>query len=88
MSQLMETKKLIAKEGLLTEYSRLAKAAHKLLDGGKVYIYNDEEDGNPENKFFTAEVVRPLPDGLMFISSAREIDEVLRNIEEYLNDWK
>lgn len=66
------------------EYNRIDKLLKTTYDG-ELYLFDDEEEGNPDNKFLTGEVILPFPDGLVFMTSAKELNEVLHNIEEYIN---
>lgn len=69
---------------LIQEYNRLKKVLKK-KDKANVYLFEDEEEGYPERKFITAEVQRPFPDGIVFISYANTIEEIIQNITDYLN---
>lgn len=76
----------IKQEGLDDELARLKRILQQL--NMKLIVFQDEEDGNPENKYFTAEIYLPRPDGLICITSSSSVDEVLRQIEEFINDYK
>lgn len=74
-------------EDLIKQFTRLKKIIKK-RDKAKVFLYEDEEDGYPENKFIAAEIQKPFPDGIIFIVMAKEIDEVIRQLEDYINYTK
>lgn len=74
-------------EDLIKQFTRLKKIIKK-RDKAKVFLYEDEEDGYPENKFIVAEIQKQFPDGIIFIAISRNIDEVIRQIEDYINYTK
>lgn len=78
--------KIIEQEGLQDELNRIKKLLRRFEMDLK--IYQDEEDGNPENKYLAANIYRPDPDGLVFIATANKLDEILRLIEDYINHYK
>lgn len=68
----------------IKEYRRLEKRIRRELKA-TVHLFRDEEDGNPENKFLTAELQKAFPDGIIFITSANTVEEIILNIREYLD---
>lgn len=86
-----KTKKLLRKAGLFDEYSRLTKMLRTKKRKSHIVIFEDEEIGNPEFKFYTLEVMNEVlykgtlsTYDLEFISSAQTLDEVLRECEDWL----
>lgn len=68
---------------LIQEYKRLKRLVKK-KEKANIFLFEDEEEGYPERKFITAEIQKPFPDGLVFIAYSDKLDEVLREIEDYI----
>lgn len=72
-------------KGLIANYKQLEKIIYNLFEA-KIFLFMDEDLDNPECKFLTAEIQKPFPDGIIFITMSNDIDEVLRNIEEFIEN--
>lgn len=68
---------------LIANYKQLEKIIYNLFEA-KIFLFMDEDLDNPECKFLTAEIQKPFPDGIIFISSSSELDEIIRSIEDYI----
>lgn len=79
-----QTKELVKTYGLEQEYERVNKIARK--NKARVIIFIDFEDGNPENLFFTAEIISVAKDGYDHLISNFNLDELLREVEEFFNE--
>lgn len=71
-------------EEIINHFKRIKKRLKK-EHKANVFLFEDEEEGYPERKFITAEVQKPFPDGLVFISYSDDIKEIMRNLDDYLN---
>lgn len=71
-------------EEIISHFKRIKKRLKK-EHMANVFLFEDEEEGYPERKFITAEVQKPFPDGLVFISYSDDIKEIMRNLDDYLN---
>lgn len=72
---------------LINQFLKLKKIIKKLYKA-RIFLYEDEEEGYPENKFIVAEIQKQFPDGIIFIAISRNIDEIIRQIEDYINYTK
>lgn len=84
-----EQKELFKDSGLYKEFRRL-KRRFKREILADLFIVRDEEEGNPDNKFFTAEVTREWDDDieLVYMQGARTLDGLLRELEDYLDEYE
>ena len=94
LNSIRKTKRLVKRKGLKEEYNRLSEELIKKKKGAHIVIFEDEEEGNPEFKFYTLEVMNEVlykgslsTYDLDFICSAKELDEVLRECEDWLVEY-
>lgn len=71
-------------ENIIKEFKRYKRVIKK-KDNARIFLFEDEEEGYPDRKFISAEIQKPFPDGIIFITYADTIEDVLRNIEEFIN---
>lgn len=84
MSITKDTEALVATHNLTKEFDTVRKLAKKYK--GDVFIFKDWEDGFPENKFYTLEIMLPLPDGLVYMSSNSAMDELIEDARRYFDE--
>lgn len=82
ISSKKKTKELVKQYNLLEEYKKYSRLAKKQKT--IIHIYEDWQEGYPENKFFTAELYKPFPEGLIYMCSRKTVDELLDAVREYL----
>lgn len=84
-----EQKELFKDSGLYKEFRRL-KRRFKREIFADLFVVQDEEEGYPDNKFFTAEVTREWDDNieLIYMQGAKTLDSLLRELEDYLDKYE
>ena len=81
-----ERRTILQKAGLEREFRKLSRRFRKELgEDTEIFIY---EDTCPELSMdmFIAEVLSPLPDGLITVIGDNTVDNLLKRLEEYIND--
>lgn len=81
-----ERRTILQKYGLEKVFRKLSKKFRREFGNNtEIFIYNDT---CPEMwlNFFVAEVLAPLPDGLLFTVGNSDIYEIISRLEEYIND--
>lgn len=91
VNAIKRTKQIIKTAGLQDEYKRISRILKAKKRKSHIVIFEDEEIGNPEFKFYTLEVMNEVlykgslsTYDLEFIASSKNIDEVLRECEDWL----
>ena len=81
-----ERRTILQKAGLEREFRKLSRRFRKELgDHTEIFIY---EDTCPELSMdmFIAEVLAPLPDGLITVIGDKTVHNLIKRLEEYIND--
>lgn len=81
-----ERRTILQKAGLEREFRKLNRRFRRELgDNTEIFIY---EDTCPELSMdmFIAEVISPLPDGLITVIGDATVENLLVRLEEYLDD--
>ena len=81
-----ERRTILQKAGLEREFRKLSRRFRKEFgEATEIFIY---EDTCPELSMdmFIAEVLSPLPDGLITVIGDNTVDNLLKRLEEYIND--
>ena len=81
-----ERRTILQQYGLEKVFRKLSKKFRREFgDNTEIFIYYDT---CPELSMdmFTAEVMSPMPDGLLFTVGNPDIQEVISRLEEYLNE--
>lgn len=91
VNAIKRTKQIIKAAGLQEEYKRISRILKAKKRKSHIVIFEDEEIGHPEFKFYTLEVMNEVlykgslsTYDLEFIASAKNVDEVLRECEDWL----
>lgn len=80
-----EEKRLLQQQGFEKEWRKL-RSRFKKERQSEIYLY---EDGCPEfykGPLYVAEVISELPDGLEYVAVNKDIDGIIRELEDYLNE--
>ena len=80
-----EQRKLLQQAGLEKEWRRLQRRFRKEL-GADIYLYQDSCPEFYNGPLYVTEVVKNLPDGLIYVTVKSSVDEVVRDLEDYLNE--
>lgn len=81
-----ERRTILQKAGLEREFRKLSRRFRRELgDNTEIFIY---EDTCPELSMdmFIAEVLSPMPDGLITVIGDKTINNLLKRLEEYLDE--
>ena len=81
-----ERRTILQKVGLEREFRKLSRRFRRELgDHTEIFIY---EDTCPELSMdmFIAEVLSPMPDGLITVIGDKTVDNLLKRLEEYLDE--
>ena len=81
-----ERRTILQQAGLEKEFRKLSKAYRKEYGRAtEIFIY---EDTCPELSMdmFIAEVLSPMPDGLITVIGDTTVDNLLKRLEEYLDE--
>ena len=81
-----ERRTILQKFGLEKVFRKLSKKFRREFgDNTEIFIYYDT---CPEMSMdmFTAEVMSPMPDGLLFCTANSDIHEIINRLEEYINE--
>lgn len=81
-----ERRTILQKAGLEREFRKLSRRFRKELgDHTEIFIYTDT---CPELSMdmFIAEVLSPMPDGLITVIGDKTVENVLKRLEEYLDE--
>lgn len=81
-----ERRTILQKYGLEKVFRKLSKKFRREFgDNTEIFIYYDT---CPEMlmDMFTAEVMSPMPDGLLFCTANSNIYEIISRLEDYINE--
>lgn len=81
-----ERRKILQQAGLEKEFRKLAKMFRKEYGRAtEIFIYADT---CPELSMdmFVAEVLAPMPDGLITVIGDKTVDNLIKRLKEYLNE--
>lgn len=81
-----ERRTILQQAGLEKEFRKVAKAYRKEYGRPtEIFIYEDTCDELGMN-MFVAEVLAPLPDGLITVIGDKTVHNLISRLEEYIND--
>lgn len=81
-----ERRTILQQTGLEKEFRKLSKAYRREYGRAtEIFIYTDTCDELGMDMFI-AEVLAPLPDGLITVIGDKTVDNLIKRLEEYIND--
>lgn len=80
-----EERRLLQQQGFEKEWRKL-RSRFKKERQSEIHLYEDSCPEFYEGPLYVAEVISELPDGLEYVAVNKDIDGVIRELEDYLNE--
>ena len=81
-----ERRTILQQAGLEKEFRKLSKAYRREYGRAtEIFIYTDSCT-ELSMDMFIAEVLSPMPDGLITVIGDKTVDNLIKRLEEYIND--